>query len=314
MKEENINSIEYIYNKTDEKYLSIIDILKFLFICFILILADIIENVGFIKEEKHYKDNKKKYEDDYFFIEFLIFFLVHKLGKEVYYKHQNISFFILILIEIIKNIYFFIKNDYHYSNFILFILSIIYSILYAIYYLYIKGLMKYKFISPYKCNYMIGIINVPIIILISLIISFTPLGHTNNEYYYDSIFELFNDLRNIEVKNVIILILTPFVFGMYAFIVIKIIYDYSIFHMYIPFLIQYSIENIFFKHFEWTEIIFLISSFLIKLIMILVFLEIIEINCCGLNENIKRNIISRGRIDSSLAIEDDDEKNVETTK
>ena len=41
--------------------------------------------------------------------------------------------------------------------------------------------------------------------------------------------------------------------------------------------------------------------------MILVFLEIIEINCCGLNENLKRNIESRGIIDSSLAIENDDD-------
>ena len=50
--------------------------------------------------------------------------------------------------------------------------------------------------------------------------------------------------------------------------------------------------------------------------MILVFLEIIEINCCGLNKNLKRNIQSRGTIDSSLVIEnnDDDETDNETTK
>ena len=51
--------------------------------------------------------------------------------------------------------------------------------------------------------------------------------------------------------------------------------------------------------------------------MILVFLEIIEINCCGLNKNLKRNIESRGIIDSSLNIEnddDDDEIDDETTK
>ncbi len=48
--------------------------------------------------------------------------------------------------------------------------------------------------------------------------------------------------------------------------------------------------------------------------MILVFLEFIEINCCGLNKNLKRNIHSRGIIDSTLAIDiddDDDEINDE---
>ena len=169
--------------------------------------------------------------------------------------------------------------------------------------------MKYKFISPYKCNYMIGIINVPIIILISFIISLTPLGNINNDYYYDNIFEFFNNLRNIDTKDAFLLIFAPIIFGMYQFIVISIIYDYSIFHMYIPFLIQYFIENIL-KNFDPMENIVLISCFLIELIMILVFLEIIELNFCGLNKNLKKNIASRGSVDFSLTFENnDDEKN-----
>ena len=290
------------------------EILKILFICLILLLADIIENIGNKIENNDYSE-KKQYNDDYFFIEYLIIFIVPKLGKEVYYKHQYISFLILILVEIIKNIYFFIKNLYKKAHIISVFINIIYSILYSIYYLYIKGLMKYKFISPYKCNFMIGVINFPIIILISFIISFTSLGNTKNYYYYDNIFELFKNIENINAKNIILLILAPFAFGIYAFILIKIIYDYSIFHIYIPIIIQYFIENIV-KNFDLIEIIFLISSFFIELIFIFVFVEIIEINCCGLNKNLKRNIQSRGTIDSSLAMEnnDDDERIDKTTK
>ena len=54
--------------------------------------------------------------------------------------------------------------------------------------------------------------------------------------------------------------------------------------------------------------------------MILVFLEIIEIKFCGLNENVKRNIELRSLNESSLAIENDDddefddERNDEATK
>jgi len=43
--------------------------------------------------------------------------------------------------------------------------------------------------------------------------------------------------------------------------------------------------------------------------MILIFLEIIEINCCGLNKNLKRYIQSRGIIESSLSIGIDDDDN-----
>ena len=51
----------------------------------------------------------------------------------------------------------------------------------------------------------------------------------------------------------------------------------------------------------------LIPFFFIEFIMILIFLEIIEINFCGLNKNLKRNIESRGIIDSSLIDERDDD-------
>jgi len=124
----------------------------------------------------------------------------------------NISFLFLILVGIIKNIYFLIKESYyHIIDFIQIALGIINSILYANYYLYIKGLMKYKFISPAKCNFMIGITDVPLIILIYFIISFTSFGNIESKYYFDNIFELFKNLREIETKIVIFLISLPFI-------------------------------------------------------------------------------------------------------
>ena len=82
--------------------------------------------------------------------------------------------------------------------------------------------------------------------------------------------------------------------------------------MFIPFIIETFIENII-KNLGKLENIFLITSFFIELIIILVFLEIIEINCCGLNKNLKRNIELRGKIDSSslIQIDDDDDDEIE---
>ena len=214
-------SIEHKDDHPYQKHLLIANIFIFFFICLILLFADILENIESIIEENFY--NEKNYDDEFIFIQFLSIFLTHKLGKEVYYKHQNISFSILLLVEIIKNFYFYIKKLYKITTIISIILNIINSNLYAIYYFYVKGLMKYKFILPAKCNCMIGIINVPLIILTYFIISFTPLGNINNDYYYDNIFELFKDLGNIDIKNAILLILLPFVYGIFQFIVIKII-------------------------------------------------------------------------------------------
>jgi len=334
LNEENNHSIEYIYNQPYEKYLSTKDIIKLLFICLIILLTDIIEDIGIIIENNidddtdnntenntnnnGYIDNK--YNDYYISIEYFFIFLISKLlCKQVYYNHQYISFFILFLVGVLKNIYFYSRNLYHSFNAISIVLYIIYCFFYTIYYFYIKEFMKKKFISPYKCCFMIGIINVPIIIIIYLIISLTPLGNENSEYYFDNIFNFFKDIGKFGAKSVIKLIFLPIVYGIYHFIVIKTIYDYTIFHMYIPFLMQYFMENII-RNFNLFDTIFLISSFFIELIMIFIFLEIIEINFCGLNKNLKRNIELRSLTESSLSIENDDddeivdEKNDETTQ
>ena len=76
--------------------------------------------------------------------------------------------------------------------------------------------------------------------------------------------------------------------------------------MYLPFLIQYFIENII-NNLGIVGNIILISSFLIELIMLLIFIEIIEINFCGFNQNLKKNIELRALTESSLAIENDDD-------
>ena len=289
-------SYEYIYIAPNDKNFSKNTILKFLFICFILLLIDLIETTLSITQNKE-KNENQSYDDDFIIIEYLIIFLASKYTKEVYYKHQNISFIILIIVEAIKTIYLFIKNNSNKIPIMKIILIILNSTLYAIFYLNLKGLMKYKYISPSQCNYMIGLITVPSIIIIYAIISFTPLGQKGNHYYCDSIFDLFSE-NNINAKNITFLISLPFAYLILLFLLNKIIYEYTIYHFYIPILIEKYIQN--FINLLSFEGIFLISSFLVELIMILVFIEIIEINFCGLDENLKKNIELRGLLDSSL--------------
>jgi len=304
-------SIKYIYLKSNKKYLSkknlsIKDLSKIFFICFAILLTEIVDNIIPTKGKNIIDKETKKYNDDFIIFEYLIIFLISKYFEEVYYKHHYFSFFILIFVEVIKAIYFFIKNLYQAFDIITITSSIIYSFLYAIYFINIKRIMKYNFIIPPKCNFMIGVIDVPLILIIYFIISLTPLGNKNKKYYVDNIFELFKSGK-FDAKIVIHLISLPFIYGLYLFVTSNIIYDYTIYHLYIPFLIEYFLENII-KNFGISVNIFLILIFIIELIMILVYIEIIEINFCGLSKNLKRNIQSRGIIDSSLNFEDDDDE------
>ena len=85
----------------------------------------------------------------------------------------------------------------------------------------------------------------------------------------------------------------------------------TIYHIYVLFLFEVFIKNIS-KDLGITEIIFLIITFFIELIMILVFVEIIEINCCGLSKNFKCNIELRAdtETESYLIKEDDERKSI----
>jgi len=312
---DNNNSIKYIYNNPYEKYLSIKDISKVLFVCIIILLKELIRiaSKSFIKDYE-----EEEYEDNFIFISFLIIYLFSKNSNQAYYKHQNFSFLIFSLVEIIKITFILIRKIDNSSNNILSIIlkiisEIIDCILCAVYYLNVKGIMEYKYISPYKFNYIIGIINTPLIIIIYFIISFTSLGkiYNNNDnndindYYCDSIFNLFESIINIDIINAIILISFPLFYGIIVLFFNKIIYDFTIYHLYIPFLVENFITDIFSNGSDIIVIVFLIPCFCIEFIMILVFLEIIELNFCNFNKNLKRNIESRGIIDSSLSIEDD---------
>ena len=52
---------------------------------------------------------------------------------------------------------------------------------------------------------MIGIVNAPFIIIIYLIISFSPIGNNENDYYCDNIFDLFKSIGNLDAISTILL-------------------------------------------------------------------------------------------------------------
>jgi len=292
LKEEKTQSFEYIYNKPDHKYLPKKELIKIFFISIFLLLTEFLRIIQIIK----YKIIE--YEDSFIFIEFLLILLIPH-SSEVYYKHQKFSFLIFTLIEIIKIIVLILGKQS--INYLAIFMEIIISIIYAFYYIYIKRLMQSIFISPYKCNFIIGIINFPLIIIIYLIISFIPLGNKNGDLLYiDNIFTIFKN--GFDLINVIRLISFPFAYGLYTSIFNKVIYDYTLYHSYILLLLENFIEDIINK--DKTFNIFIISCFFIELIMILIFLEIIELNFWGLNKNLKKNIESRALKESSLDIND----------
>jgi hypothetical protein len=172
---------------------------------------------------------------------------------------------------------------------VVFLIKLLTGLFDAIYYGYIKGLMQYKFLSPYKCCFIFGIINTPIILIIYFIISFIDCNYD----FFCKDFQIDNRFDNIMDIFDVMQIHEYFIFGIYIFLcgidgsLINIIMnDFTIYHIMIPLQIEVLIGNIIeylkFKNFTIYHFIIILILFFIELLMYLIFLEIIQLNFCGL--------------------------------
>ena len=302
------NFVNKLYNKPYSNELSCKEIINIFIISIIELLVEfcyIIANII----------NNYDYNEKFFFIQILIwYFFPNIFLKIIFYKHQYISIIIITTIGLIKtSISSFINRSFDYKTLIL---EIIIYTSNGIIYGYSKGLMEYKLFSPYKCCYTIGLINSILLIIIYFTVSYIPCNlefFCEEEEHFDSIYFLFKD---INYKEILILISYVLLCGIDYLLINVIMKNLTLYHILIVFHIQQFINKIFFLE-DKIERIFTISYFIVELIFIFVFLEIIEINCCELNKDLKRKIEERAILESNSLSENreeelifvDDEKN-----
>ena len=192
--------IEYIYNDLSDK-IENRDYIHIGFISLVLILIDFI---------KIYLQKKENCEDaQYIFTElpFLLIISIYIYNIN-FYKHQYLSIIILTFFGFIQ---YLIKILYYYkstSNFIDIIIDLFLQIVMglgeAIYFSYVKGLMQFKFFSPYKVCYIFGIINGIIILIIYFVVSLIKCSGESllcsvkykEAYYFDNIFAVITSYNN----------------------------------------------------------------------------------------------------------------------
>ena len=300
------NLIYYIFNDPlDEKILSTKEIFILIFICllslfkrFSLLLVDIL--------------NKSEANEDYNFYEYILFYITSiYILKRNYYKHQFISIIFIVLLGIVK---YAIKKTYLEvaKNYYILILDLFNSILTCIIYGYVKGLMEYKYFSIYKSAYIFGMIDVPAIIILYFIISYIPsegLLDTNDcilykgRYYFDNIYSFISNFNFIDIIPSILYIIGS---GLQQLLINKIINDFTILHIALPFEIHELIYNIIEIKQKYVYVLWVIifCSFF-EFFFFFVFLEIIELKFCGLNYNTEKNIRIRSITESMIDYMDD---------
>jgi len=310
----NKNEIFYIVNEYDYNSLSTCKILN------ILIILGIIFSFTELYDQLFYSNNLEGL--DYWMFD--IFFINIFMSKYLKFKillHQKFSLYFCVISSFIfklisnflkshsfkdgkpaNNIFEYVYKEYN-NNWIfipIFMLSFIFMLIIRA---YGNTKLKYSidilFLSPYTIlmTYgLIGLVFCIMYIVLSLFINFEPLGKINNCF---------------DKSNYISALLSSIIYG--VFNSLKILFDILIvknlspFHMLVKYKVYYLLiqlillrynQTITYSSFYFVEL----SSDIFCFFGFLVFLELIEFRCKGLNYELRTNIIIRAENESNEAL------------
>ena len=261
-----------------------------------------------------------------------ILFLMNIYFPKTIYNHQAYSMlFVIIFNTILLIIASFIKdsndkNIYEKEGFkciFIIIIFLIITIFISFSRIQFKILIDKKFISPYLIIFLIGIFGLILNIFFCLYINLTK-NEKDYIYNYGNIFDYFSGFKDININKIFLEIILTISYIFFHFM--SIMCELFIIKFLNPNYILIS-DNIFAEIVKIFNIITGKNS-LLKTIIIeqatevlefigcSIYLEIIELRFCGLNTNVKKNIIERSKSESMdyndvEEIYDDDKDKIE---
>jgi len=297
--------MDYIFSDSKNK-LKIKDILYLLLICLIILIDDFMIIIIKAKKNQGFIIFNEEYNSIEFFLLFIISIFIFRMR---YYQHQHFSIILIIFLEILR---YLIKifNNTNFTFLSVFILQIIRSLSDCIFFGYIKGLMEYKYFSPFKCCYIFGFVNTPIIIFLYLIVSHISFKNTNllcslkynDSYYFDNFYSIFKNINFVQISSFLLYTICN---GIYQLLINITIGQFTICHLFMPCQLTQLFINIYESFSNLKLMPMVIISGIFEIIFIFIFLEVIVLNFLGLNKNIKKNIENRAEEDVKISKEDE---------
>ena len=189
----------------------------------------------------------------------------------------------------------------------------------------IKVLMQYKYLSPIKLLIIYGIIGTVITALIGVISSFNEcnniylyldlkickIKHNNNTTYLEN-FKIWwkNEIKIDKILLLLIGIIMNFFYRLFYILMIK---NLTVIHIIFSNLFYTTLLALIGNIFMHYNLFLLIDIFIfiLRLIIIfglLVYLEMIELDFCNLNYNLRKTIIDRSIQDYELEIDNEENK------
>lgn len=222
----------------------------------------------------------------------LFYYLVFKIKL---YKHHYLCIILIILLGIIIDI---LLDSYQIDiekNMLFLIMKFLREVVLSFHFVIVKYAMEKKFISVYEMSVDIGVSNLILFGIFSII-----------DYYtirLDNLDEYANEFNYIELLIILGEISSQFFCNLSILLTLK---NNSPCHIFILFVFA---QLAYYINFERKYSIIVIILLFIILFLSLIFNEIIEINCFGLSYNTKRNISERAMNEGKLTHNDSIDSN-----
>lgn len=247
----------------------------------------------------------------------LIFSLLSKYFSEFkFYSYRIISFIMFFIAASIIDIWIYKLNDKPNFKIAHIILIIIYTIFSSIFWIYQKYIIEHKYISFYIACSFFGSIDLIFYIIMEIIgIKLGIFMYFNNKPIIFSYFSFKGEEKIIVqlAKSIPFLILNSIIFLMYYLT----IYNFTVIHLVLIEILFYTLSLIYklFQFLSLFDFLKMIALFIFLFISVFIYLEIIRLNCCGLNKNTRKYILRREKTDKiemeKLINEDEDEEDYE---
>ena len=260
-----------------------------------IFLVSIIDYIAYLFSSIYWLDNGNYVDTLQTNIIFMSIF-AYLILKLKLHKHHYLCISVIIIRSIAYTIIFNVyKKDPSKKNDIVpYIVSFVTEIVFSLTYVMSKYFMLIKYIHPFEIMFFEGIFELFFSIM-TLIIS-SRIGKLDNISHF---------LEKFKYMEVFILISWIIVNFIYHAILFKVIDIFSPFYIHISILLSEFLSFFFKTGLSIGQLIFYIISFIVCPFMILVFLEIIELNFCGLSEMTAKNIELRALLDSAINDEND---------
>ena len=305
---ETLNSkrVKYLFKKS--KPFNI----KIFLVLIIMIILDYIYDSGLI-----YFQKIKSQDLDLLFIEIFkfmdtlfLFIFFRVINKIRFYKHQYISLIIIIIMGLIKFGYKIINNKI-YLDFYLIGFFIILPLLDSINIYFVQKFLTHDNFSPFFICFVTGIVYLLLSIPIFGIFYFIECGDS------EICRLLTNQVQSFDTKTAIIVYMTnifnSIFYSLQHFIKFLTIDKFTVFHFIIISTCGELINVIFEQcyKFDIFDLLVTLIAYAFEILGVLVFIERLELNFCGLNKNLKKYISIRAvkEFDDMKELENEEDEN-----